>query len=175
MGVDIATAVLIITGYQLVLLLTALPVAALGEKIGVTRLYRIGLGCLLMTSLACGFAAILPSPYCEFIPLATSSQASWLRLEMTTRAPCAAKRLGNGATDPARRTRNHRHLVGKIEQPPHDPAHLTVFAQLAARHGAVVNFIGSISEAQRAHVGIGLSQAKVGGHPTAAVRLYRVV
>jgi DHA2 family multidrug resistance protein-like MFS transporter len=50
----------VISIYQLVLLMTALPFAAFAEKIGLTRLYRIGLLVFLCTSLASGLAQNLP-------------------------------------------------------------------------------------------------------------------
>ena len=60
LGVDQSSAVLVVTVYQLVLVMTLLPFSALGDRIGHRRLYRIGLSVFVICSILCFFAKSLP-------------------------------------------------------------------------------------------------------------------
>jgi DHA2 family multidrug resistance protein-like MFS transporter len=58
--VDSSAAVLVITVYQLVLLMTLLPFSALGDRIGHSRLYARGLMVFTVATVLCFFARSLP-------------------------------------------------------------------------------------------------------------------
>ncbi len=60
LGVDGASAVLVVTIYQLVLVMTLLPFAALGDRIGHRRLYLLGLSVFTVATILCFFARSLP-------------------------------------------------------------------------------------------------------------------
>lgn len=58
--VDSSAAVLIVTVYQLVLVMTLLPFSALGDRIGLKRLYQIGQIVFTIATAMCFFAKSLP-------------------------------------------------------------------------------------------------------------------
>ena len=58
----------------------------------------------------------VPAPCFALIASATSSQASALRLEITTLAPCSASALGDRPADAPRRAGDDGDLAGEIEQ-----------------------------------------------------------
>lgn len=60
LDVSSAAAVLIVTVYQLVLVMALLPLSALGDRMGYRTLYRIGLAGFLIASALCFFANSLP-------------------------------------------------------------------------------------------------------------------
>jgi DHA2 family multidrug resistance protein-like MFS transporter len=60
LGVDSSAAVLVVTVYQLVLVMTLLPFSALGSRIGLRRLYQIGQLIFLVSTVLCFFARSLP-------------------------------------------------------------------------------------------------------------------
>lgn len=60
LGVDSSAAVLVVTVYQLVLVMTVLPFSALGSRIGLRRLYQIGQLIFLISTILCFFARSLP-------------------------------------------------------------------------------------------------------------------
>lgn len=60
LGVDASAAVLIVTVYQLVLVMSLLPLSALGDRIGLRRLYQIGLVVFTAATVPCFFARSLP-------------------------------------------------------------------------------------------------------------------
>jgi DHA2 family multidrug resistance protein-like MFS transporter len=60
LGVDSSAAVLVVTVYQLVLVMTLLPFSALGSRIGLRRLYQIGQLLFLVSTVLCFFARSLP-------------------------------------------------------------------------------------------------------------------
>lgn len=60
LGVEQSAAVLIVTIYQLVLVMTLLPFAALGDRIGHRRLYQLGQLVFVCASILCFFAQSLP-------------------------------------------------------------------------------------------------------------------
>jgi DHA2 family multidrug resistance protein-like MFS transporter len=57
--VDASAAVLVVTVYQLVLVMTLLPFSALGSRIGLRRLYQIGQLMFLVSTILCFFARSL--------------------------------------------------------------------------------------------------------------------
>ena len=60
LGVDSSAAVLVVTVYQLVLVMAVLPFSALGNRIGLRRLYQIGQLTFLVSTVLCFFARSLP-------------------------------------------------------------------------------------------------------------------
>ena len=60
LGTDSSAAVLIITVYQLVLVMSLLPFSALGDRIGLRRLYQGGQVAFAVATLLCFFARSLP-------------------------------------------------------------------------------------------------------------------
>ncbi|MBP6682809.1 MAG: MFS transporter, partial [Halioglobus sp.] len=60
LGISSAAAVLIVSIYQLVLVMTLLPFSALGSQIGLKRLYLYGQGVFILAALLCFFAPSLP-------------------------------------------------------------------------------------------------------------------
>ena len=60
LGVDNASAVLVVTVYQLVLVMTLLPFSALGDRLGHRRLYQIGQLVFTIATILCFFAKSLP-------------------------------------------------------------------------------------------------------------------
>ena len=60
LGVDESAAVLVVTVYQLVLVMTLLPFSALGDRIGHRRLYQIGQCVFVVATALCFFAKSLP-------------------------------------------------------------------------------------------------------------------
>jgi MFS transporter, DHA2 family, multidrug resistance protein len=59
LGVDSSAAVLVVTVYQLVLVMTLLPFSALGSRIGLRRLYQSGQLVFLVSTILCFFARSL--------------------------------------------------------------------------------------------------------------------
>jgi DHA2 family multidrug resistance protein-like MFS transporter len=60
LGVDESAAVLVVTVYQLVLVMTLLPFSALGDRIGHRRLYQLGQIVFVVATALCFFAKSLP-------------------------------------------------------------------------------------------------------------------
>jgi len=60
LGVDESAAVLVVTVYQLVLVMTLLPFAALGDRIGHRRIYQLGQLTFVVATILCFFAESLP-------------------------------------------------------------------------------------------------------------------
>ncbi|MBV9881405.1 MAG: MFS transporter [Sphingomonadaceae bacterium] len=60
LGVDNSAAVLVVTVYQLVLVMTLLPFSALGDRLGHRRLYQLGQIVFTIATLLCFFARSLP-------------------------------------------------------------------------------------------------------------------
>jgi DHA2 family multidrug resistance protein-like MFS transporter len=70
LGVTQATAVLLVSAYNLVLAMTLLPLAAIGDRIGHRRIFVIGFAAYLIAAAACYFANTLP-----FLLAARAAQA----------------------------------------------------------------------------------------------------
>ena len=60
LGVDPASTVLIVTVFQLMLMMTVLPLASLGDRIGLRRMYQSGQALFAGAALLCFFAKSLP-------------------------------------------------------------------------------------------------------------------
>ncbi len=60
LAVDASAAVLVVTIYQLVLVMTLLPFATLGDRIGLSRMYQGGLALFTIATILCFFARSLP-------------------------------------------------------------------------------------------------------------------
>ncbi len=60
MEIDPSAAVMIVSVYQLVLVMTLLPFSALGSRIGLRRLYQLGQAVFIASALLCFFAPNLP-------------------------------------------------------------------------------------------------------------------
>ncbi|MFZ5746138.1 MAG: MFS transporter [Pseudomonadota bacterium] len=96
MQVDNAAAVTVITIYQLVLVMTLLPFSAIGERIGLRRLYQIGQLIFTVATALCFFANSLP-----FLLLIRAVQALGAAAALSVssaliRATYPAERLGSG-------------------------------------------------------------------------------
>jgi DHA2 family multidrug resistance protein-like MFS transporter len=61
LNVEPSAAVLVVTVYQLVLVMTLLPFSALGTRIGLRRLYQYGQFVFLVSTVLCFFARSLPA------------------------------------------------------------------------------------------------------------------
>lgn len=61
LGADPSAAVWIINGYQLAILATLLPLAALGERVGYRRVYQVGIVVFTLGSLLCALSPNLPT------------------------------------------------------------------------------------------------------------------
>ncbi len=60
LGASPAAAVWVINAYQLVIVATLLPLAALGERVGYRRVYQVGLLLFTLGSLGCALSSTLP-------------------------------------------------------------------------------------------------------------------
>lgn len=60
LNVDSSSAVLIVSVYQLMLVMTLLPLSALGSRIGLRKMYQLGLCVFIASAVLCFFAASLP-------------------------------------------------------------------------------------------------------------------
>ncbi len=60
LGIDSSSAIMIVSVYQLVLVMTLLPFSALGTRIGLRRLYQCGQCVFMLSAVLCFFAPDLP-------------------------------------------------------------------------------------------------------------------
>lgn len=60
MNIDSSSAIMIVSVYQLVLVMTLLPLSALGSRIGLRRMYQLGLCLFVGSALLCFFAPNFP-------------------------------------------------------------------------------------------------------------------
>lgn len=60
LNIDSSSAVLIVSVYQLVLVMTLLPLSALGSRIGLRKMYQLGLCVFIASAVLCFFASSLP-------------------------------------------------------------------------------------------------------------------
>jgi DHA2 family multidrug resistance protein-like MFS transporter len=96
LGVHSSTAVLVVTVYQLVLVMTLLPFSALGSRIGLRRLYQYGQLAFLVASILCFFARSL-----AFLLLVRAIQALGAAASLSVssaliRSTYPARQLGRG-------------------------------------------------------------------------------
>jgi MFS transporter, DHA2 family, multidrug resistance protein len=96
LGVHASSAVLVVTIYQLVLVMTVLPFSALGSRIGLRRLYQYGQLAFLLATVLCFFARNLP-----FLLLVRAIQALGAAAALSVssaliRSTYPARQLGRG-------------------------------------------------------------------------------
>jgi DHA2 family multidrug resistance protein-like MFS transporter len=96
LGVHSSTAVLVVTVYQLVLVMTLLPFSALGSRIGLRRLYQYGQLAFLVATILCFFARSL-----AFLLLVRAIQALGAAASLSVssaliRSTYPARQLGRG-------------------------------------------------------------------------------
>ncbi|MFK7975194.1 MAG: MFS transporter [Halioglobus sp.] len=60
LDIDSSSAVLIVSVYQLVLVMTLLPLSALGSRIGLRKMYQLGMCVFIASAVLCFFASSLP-------------------------------------------------------------------------------------------------------------------
>ncbi len=96
LGVDSSAAVLVVTVYQLVLVMTLLPFSALGSRIGLRRLYQIGQLIFLVSTVLCFFARSLPFLLVVRALQALGAAASISVSSALIRAIYPARQLGRG-------------------------------------------------------------------------------
>lgn len=96
LGVDASSAVLVVTVYQLVLVMTLLPFSALGDRIGLRRLYRYGQLTFAIATVLCFFAKSLPFLLVVRAIQALGAAAALSVLSAMIRAIYPARQLGRG-------------------------------------------------------------------------------
>ncbi len=94
--VDNAAAVLVVTVYQLMLVMTLLPFSALGEQIGLKRLYQYGLIIFTIATLLCFFAKSLPFLLVVRAAQAVGAAAALSVSSAIVRAIYPVRQLGRG-------------------------------------------------------------------------------
>lgn len=60
LNIDSSSAILIVSVYQLVLVMTLLPLSAMGSRIGLRKMYQLGLCVFIASAILCFFASTLP-------------------------------------------------------------------------------------------------------------------
>jgi DHA2 family multidrug resistance protein-like MFS transporter len=96
LGVTPSAAVLVVTVYQLVLVMTLLPSSALGSRIGLRRLYQYGQLLFLLSTVLCFFARSLPLLLLVRAMQALGAAASLSVSSALIRAIYPARQLGRG-------------------------------------------------------------------------------
>jgi DHA2 family multidrug resistance protein-like MFS transporter len=96
LGVASSAAVLVVTVYQLVLVMTLLPCSALGNRIGLRRLYQYGQLLFLLSTILCFFARSLPLLLGVRVMQALGAAASLSVSSALIRAIYPAPQLGRG-------------------------------------------------------------------------------
>jgi MFS transporter, DHA2 family, multidrug resistance protein len=96
LGVHSSTAVLVVTLYQLVLVMTLLPFSALGSRIGLRRLYQYGQLAFLVATVLCFFARNLPFLLLVRAIQALGAAASLSVSSALIRSTYPARQLGRG-------------------------------------------------------------------------------
>ena len=96
LGVDNSAAVLVVTVYQLVLVMTLLPFATLGDRIGHRRLYQLGQLIFTVATLLCFFARSLPFLLVVRAVQALGAAAALSVSSAMIRSIYPAKQLGRG-------------------------------------------------------------------------------
>lgn len=94
--VDSSAAVLVVTVYQLVLVMTLLPLSALGDRIGHRRLYQYGLLIFVIATILCFFARSLPFLLIVRAVQALGAAAALSVSTALVRSIYPAKHLGRG-------------------------------------------------------------------------------
>jgi MFS transporter, DHA2 family, multidrug resistance protein len=96
LAVHASTAVLVVTIYQLVLVMTLLPFSALGTRIGLRRLYQYGQLAFLVATVLCFFARNLPLLLMVRAIQALGAAASLSVSSALIRSTYPARQLGRG-------------------------------------------------------------------------------
>jgi MFS transporter, DHA2 family, multidrug resistance protein len=96
LAVHASTAVLVVTVYQLVLVMTLLPFSALGTRIGLRRLYQYGQLAFLVATVLCFFARNLPFLLMVRAIQALGAAASLSVSSALIRSTYPARQLGRG-------------------------------------------------------------------------------
>jgi MFS transporter, DHA2 family, multidrug resistance protein len=96
LGVKSSAAVLVVSVYQLVLVMTLLPFSALGGRIGLRRLYQYGQIVFLVSTILCFFARSLPFLLVVRAIQALGAAASLSVSSALIRAIYPARQLGRG-------------------------------------------------------------------------------
>ncbi len=96
LGVESSAAVLVVTVYQLVLVMTLLPCSALGSRVGLRRLYQWGQLIFLLSTVLCFFARSLPFLLVVRALQALGGAASLSVSSALIRAIYPARQLGRG-------------------------------------------------------------------------------
>lgn len=96
LNVDNSAAVLVVTVYQLILVMTLLPFAAFGDRIGLRRLYQIGQIVFTVATILCFFAHSLPFLLVVRAAQALGASASLSVSIALLRATYPARQLGRG-------------------------------------------------------------------------------
>ena len=96
LGVDGSAAVLVVTIYQLVLVMTLLPFSTLGDRLGHRRLYQLGQLVFIVATILCFFARSLP-----FLLVVRAAQALGAAATLSVsaailRSVYPARQLGRG-------------------------------------------------------------------------------
>ncbi len=94
--VDSSAAVLVVTVYQLVLVMTLLPFSALGDKIGLKRLYQIGQLVFTVATAMCFFAKSLPFLLVVRAVQSLGAAAALSVMSALIRSIYPARQLGRG-------------------------------------------------------------------------------
>lgn len=94
--VDSSAAVLVVTVYQLLLVMTLLPFSALGSRIGLRRLYQYGQLLFLVSTVLCFFARSLPFLLVVRAIQAVGAAASLSVSSALIRAIYPSRQLGRG-------------------------------------------------------------------------------
>jgi len=96
LGVDNSAAVLVVTVYQLVLVMTLLPFSALGDRLGHRRLYQMGQLVFTIATLLCFFAKSLPFLLVVRAAQSLGAAAALSVSSAIVRAIYPARQLGRG-------------------------------------------------------------------------------
>jgi DHA2 family multidrug resistance protein-like MFS transporter len=95
-GIESSAAVLVVTVYQLTLVMTLLPFSALGGRIGLRRLYQYGQFFFLVSTVLCFFARSLPFLLAVRVIQALGAAASLSVSTALIRGIYPARHLGRG-------------------------------------------------------------------------------
>jgi DHA2 family multidrug resistance protein-like MFS transporter len=96
LNVDPSAAVLVVTVYQLVLVMTLLPFSALGDRIGHRRIYQLGQLVFTVASVLCFFAKSLPFLLLVRAAQSIGASAALSVTSATVRAIYPSSQLGRG-------------------------------------------------------------------------------
>ena len=96
LGVDNSAAVLVVTVYQLVLVMTLLPFSALGDRLGHRRLYQLGQIVFTIATILCFFARSLPFLLVVRAAQSLGAAAALSVSSAILRAIYPARQLGRG-------------------------------------------------------------------------------